>query len=64
MMDAMRLSARTAAAALTTLGFENVTPAALRHWRQRGHIGPGPGYDPVEIAAYLRRRETRRRQPA
>lgn len=33
-----------------------VTTAALWQWRRRGHIGPGPGYNPTEILAYLDRR--------
>lgn len=59
----MRLTARQAVAAMTKLGFD-VSAAALRQWRHRGHIGPGPGYDPDEIAEYLRRRATRERPPA
>ena len=55
----MRLSSRAAVAAMRNLGFE-VSAAALRQWRSRGHIGPGPGYDEDEIAAYLHRRVTPR----
>jgi hypothetical protein len=55
----VRLTAREAAGGLRILGFA-VSPVALRLWRHRGHIGPGPGYDVDEIAAYLHRRATRR----
>lgn len=53
----MRLSSRDVVAALRHLDFE-VSAAALRQWRSRGHIGPGPGYDVDEIATYLHRRAT------
>jgi hypothetical protein len=55
----MRQSSRVTVKAMRNLGFE-VSAAALRQWRARGHIGPGPGYDEDEIAAYLIRRVTPR----
>ena len=59
----MNIPARHAVAALRHLGF-TVSEAALRQWRHRGHIGPGPGYNVDEIAAYLRHRATREKRTA
>lgn len=53
------MSAHEVARAIGNLGFPRVTESTLRQWRRRGHIGRGPGYDPDEIADYLRRRLTR-----
>ena len=50
-----RLSAAQTIAALRHLGFE-LQPTTLWQWKYRGHITPGRGYDPTEIAAYLHRR--------
>lgn len=50
-----RLTAAEAIAALRHLGFQ-LQPATLWKWKQRGHITPGRGYDPHEIAAYLHTR--------
>lgn len=33
-----------------------ISAATLRSWRARGHIGPGPGYDVIEIMRYVERR--------
>ncbi|MCP2169192.1 hypothetical protein [Goodfellowiella coeruleoviolacea] len=52
-----RVSASDAVTALKQSGHA-VTPAALRLWRFRGHLSPGPGYDLVEIARYLAKRRT------
>lgn len=33
-----------------------ISAATLRSWRARGHIGPGPGYDVIEILRYIERK--------
>jgi hypothetical protein len=55
----MRVPARVAVAALKQLGFEKVSPDALRQWRHRGYLSPGRNYDLDEIGAFLAWRATR-----
>lgn len=53
-----RLSAAETIAALRHLGFQ-LQPTTLWQWKYRGHLTPGRGYDPAEIADYLHTRARR-----
>jgi hypothetical protein len=54
----MRVPARVAVAALKQLGFERVSPDALRQWRHRGYLSAERGYDLAELGRFVASRTT------